>query len=190
MLQFFGVTGKFKNLLVSKGLYVAQFFRHRLFFAVAAFFADKHNVLFVYAAVNNFIFGFGYRVVIRGNGTLYNIFAKAESSFNKDVAVVAGSNINGKHNACGFTEYHHLDNSAERYFDMVKALFFTVVNGTVGKAGSIAFLNFGDNVFSAFYVQVSILLACKAGVRQVFRGSAAAYCNIRFCFAHFLPSSS
>ena len=183
--NFFSVACKFKNLFVGKGLNIAFCFRYGQFFAVAAFFAHKHNVLLVYAAVNNFVFCFGNGVIIRGNGTLYNIFAKAESSFNKDVAVIAGSNVNGEHNAGGFAEYHHLNNCAESYFDMVEALFFTVVYGAVGKAGSITFLNFGNDVFCAFYVKVSILLACKAGIRQVFCGSAAAYCNIRFSFAHF-----
>lgn len=84
MLQFFSVASKFKNLFVGKGLNIAFCFRYGQFFAVAAFFAHKHNVLLVYAAVNNFIFCFGNGVVIRGNGTLYNIFAKAESSFNEE----------------------------------------------------------------------------------------------------------
>ena len=68
---------------------------------------------------------------------------------------------------------------------MVKALFFTIVNSAVGKAGSIAFFNFSDNGFSALYVQIGILLTSEACVRQIFCGSRAANCNIRLVDIHF-----
>ena len=67
---------------------------------------------------------------------------------------------------------------------MIKALFFTVVNRTVGKAGSIAFLNLSNDGFCTLYVQVGVLLACKACIRQILCGSAAANSNERISLAN------
>ena len=67
---------------------------------------------------------------------------------------------------------------------MVKALFFTVVNRTVGEAGSIAFLNLCYDGCSTLNVQVGVLLTGKACVRQILCGSAAANSNKRISLAN------
>ena len=69
---------------------------------------------------------------------------------------------------------------------MIKALFFTIIHSPVREAGSIAFFYFPDDHLRALYIQVGILLAGKAGIRQIFRRSAGTNGDIGFFFPHFL----
>ena len=163
--NLFGIISQFQNLLVSQSLHFAQFFRNLNFFAVAAFFTYQHNILLIYAAVDDFMVMFGNSIIIGSDSTLNNIFAQSKGCLDQNVVIVAGSNINGEHDTGRFREYHHLHNSAQSNFDMIEALFFTVINGTVSKAGSIAFLYFGNDSLRTLYVQIGILLAGEAGIR-------------------------
>ena len=163
--DLFSIISQFQNLLVSQSLYFAQFFRDLHFFTVAAFFAYKHDVLLIYAAVNDFVVMFGNSIIIRSNSTLNNIFTQSKGCLNQDIIVIASSNVNSKHNTGSFRENHHLYNGTQSNFYMIKALFFTIINSTVGKAGSVAFLYLCDNGFSTLYVQIGILLTSKACIR-------------------------
>ena len=101
---------------------------------------------------------------VRRYRTLNNVFAQAPSAFDHDVLIIAGSQINRKHNARCFREYHHLNDGRKRHFEMIEALFYTVIHGAVGEGGSVAFFNAGNYFFFAFDVQIGILLTGKAGV--------------------------
>ena len=182
--NFLSAFSQLFYLLISQLLLVLLIQRNNNFFAVAVSFTDQLNVLRVNVLFNNLAGSFIYSIVIRSYGALNNIFAQAPCAFDEDVLVVAGSNVNSEHNACSLGEYHHLYCSAQCYIQMIKALFFTVVNRTVGKAGSIAFLNLSNDGFCTLYVQVGVLLACKACIRQILCGSAAANSNERISLAN------
>ena len=182
--NFLSAFSQLFYLLISQLLLVLLIQRNNNLFAVAVSFTDQLNVLRVNVLFNNLAGSFIYSIVIRSYGALNNIFAQAPCAFDEDVLVVAGSNVNSEHNACSLGEYHHLYCSAQCYIQMIKALFFTVVNRTVGKAGSIAFLNLSNDGFCTLYVQVGVLLACKACIRQILCGSAAANSNERISLAN------
>ena len=148
---------------------------HNLF-AVACSFANQFNVLCINILLDDFAGSLVNGVVIRGYSALNNVFAQAPSAFDEDVLVIAGSNVNGEHNASRLGEYHHLYCCRKSNIQMVKALFFAIVYGTVGEAGSIAFLNLSNDGCSAFNIQICILLTCKGSIGQVFSSSTGANC--------------
>ena len=180
------IASQFDDLFIGQLLHILFIQRNHNFFAVAASFANQLDILTIYVFLNNFVSFFANGVVVRSYGALNNIFAQAPSSFHQNVLVVASCNVNSEHNACSFGEYHHLDCCAQCNVQMIEALFFTIVNSAVGKAGSIAFFNFSNDGFSALYVQIGILLTSEACVRQIFCGSRAANCNIGLVDIHFL----
>ena len=51
---------------------------------------------------------------------------------------------------------------------MVITLFFPIVDSAVRKAGSVTFLDLADDLIGTMDIKIRILLAGKAGVRQVF----------------------
>ena len=57
---------------------------------------------------------------------------------------------------------------------MSEAFLHAVVGRAVSKGGSVAFLDFADDFFPSFYIEVGVLLAREGSVRQVFRGRAGA----------------
>ena len=184
--NLFSIASQFDDLFIGQLLHVLLIKSYHLFFAVAASFANQFYILTVYVFLNDFVSFFANSIVIRSYGALNNVFTQAPCSFHQNVLVITGCNVNGKHNACSFGEYHHLNCSTQCNVQMIEALFFTIVNSAIGEARSIAFFNFSDDGFSALYVQVGILLTSEACVRQIFCGSRAANCNIRLVDIHFL----
>ena len=172
--NFLSAFSQFLDLSVGKLLLVLLVQGNDYFFAIAGCLAYQLNILSVNIFLNDFASCFINSIVIRSYSALYYIFAQTPSAFDKNVLVVAGSNVNGEHNACSLGEYHHLHGSGESYVQMVKALFFTIVHSAVGKAGRIALLNLCYDSSSAFNVQISILLTSEGSVRQVLSGSAGA----------------
>ena len=181
------VACQFFNLFVRQLLGFPFFLRDGNFFHVSAGFADQFDLLGIHCLFQNFQFIFGNQVIVRGNGPLNHIFAQTVSAFDQNVLVFAVCHVNREHNACRFRINHHLDNGGQRHIQMVKALFFTVIYRTVGKAGCVALLYLLNNHLGALNIQVGILLTCKTGVWQIFRSSTGPYCYIRFFFTDFFP---
>ena len=182
--NFLGTFCQLLDLRVSQLLLILLLKRNHNLLAVAVSLADELNVLRIDVLFDNSAAGFIHSIVIRSYSALYNVFTQAPSTLNEDVLVIACCNVYGEHNACCFREHHHLYCSAQRNIQMVKALLFTVVNSTVGKAGGIALLNLGNDGSSTLDVQVSVLLSGKAGIWQILGSSAAAYSHKRVGLAH------
>ena len=69
---------------------------------------------------------------------------------------------------------------------MIEALFRTIVRSAVRKGRSITFLDLLNNHISALDVEVRILLAGKAGIRQIFCSRTGTDSDERIRFADFL----
>ena len=174
--NFLSAFSQFFDLSIGQLLLVLFIQRNHYFFAVASSLTNQLDILTIDILLNDFSGSLINGVVIRGYSALYNVFAQAPSAFDKNVLIVAGSNVNSEHNACSLGEYHHLYCCRKSNIQMVKALFFTIVYSAVGKAGSIAFLNLCYDGSSALNIQIGILLTSERSVRQVLSGSAGANC--------------
>ena len=124
--------------------------------------------------------------VIRGDGALYDVFAKAPGAFDHDGLVIAVGNVYGEHDACDFGVSHHLYGSGESDVFMVEVLLRSVVYSAVGEGGCVAFLDLTDNHVTAGDIQVGVLLACEGSIRQVFCGSRGTNGYIWIFFVDFL----
>ena len=69
---------------------------------------------------------------------------------------------------------------------MVITLFFPIVDSAVRKAGSVTFLDLADDLIGTMDIKIRILLASKAGVRQVLSRGTGANGYIGFIFIHLV----
>ena len=106
--NFLSAFSQFFDLSIGQLLLVLLIQRNHYFFAVTGSLANQLYILAVNILLNDFASCFINGVVIRSYSALYNVFAQAPSTFDKDVLVIAGSNVNSEHYACCLGEYHHL----------------------------------------------------------------------------------
>ena len=180
----FRVIGQLGDLFIAYNLRLGTFRFHFSFFHIAAFFADQFDGFFIDAAGSNGKRIFIHNKIIGCYGTLHDVFAKPPGAFDHDAVVSAGRQVDGEHDTCRFRISHHLDGGGKRHIFMVKVFLRTVINGTVGESGRIAFLYFPDNHIPPGDVQVCILLPGKRSIRQIFRGSRGADGDERILFTH------
>ena len=136
-------------------------------------------------AICNFHFIFIYMEIIWCNCTLYNVLTKTPRAFDKDVVIVTCYKVNSEHYASGFREYHHLNGCTQCYCHMIETLFYTVVCCAVCESRCVAFFYFLDDNVSTTYIQICILLACKACVWQVFCCCTRTNCYEWIFFVYF-----
>ena len=157
-----------------------------MFFYVARFFADQFDGFIIYHLGHNFQRILVYAEIIRCNCALYDVFAQAPGTFNGNRRIITRYQVNRKHNAGSLGEDHHLDSCTQCYREVIKALFRTIVGSTICKSRSIAFFYLFDDHVCAFNVQIGILLAGKAGIRQIFGCGTGTNGHKGIAFAHFL----
>ena len=106
------ITCQFQNLSICQSLNLAFLGRNRLFLTIAAFFTDKHYILFINLFVHNLHVSLGNSIMIGGNSSLDHIFTQAKGTFDNDIGVITGSHIHREHNTGSLGKDHHLNDGA------------------------------------------------------------------------------
>ena len=182
----FRIGSELDDLFISESLRLGKVFRYFSFFYIAARFTNEFDGLFIDMAGSDGEVFLVDDEVIRGDGALYDVFAKTPGAFDHDGLVIAVGNVYGEHDACDFGVSHHLYGSGESDVFMVEVLLRSVVYSAVGEGGCVAFLDLTDDHVTAGDIQVGVLLACEGSIRQVFCGSRGTNGYIWIFFVDFL----
>ena len=186
LLELLRVARKLLDLLVGDGLLFALVGGDLDLFDVAFGLADHLDVLVGDDAARDFVRCLVDHEVVGRDGALHDHLAQAVGALDGDDLVITVGDVEREHDAGCLGEDHHLDRRRKRDGQMVEARLLAVVGGAVGEGGGVALLDLLHDHLGAVDVEVGVLLAGKAGIREVFCGGRGAHGDEGVVHVHLL----
>ena len=124
-------------------------------------------------------------VFVRISDALHHRFTQAPGTGDEHHVRKAGLGVDGEHNARGpaVGPHHALHADGQSHLEMVEAVIVAVGDGAVGEQGCVTLAHMVDERVAATDVEIALLLAGEACLRQIFRRGGGADSDIRRALA-------